>query len=46
VKTDGRVEQMNSLSRRWSGVKGKKDDDGDFLTSLDLAPGDAELYRW
>lgn len=40
------VEKLNKSNGRWSGVKGKKNDDGDFLTSLDLAPGDAELYRW
>lgn len=40
------VEKLNKSNGRWSGVKGKKNDDGDFITRLDLAPGDAELYRW
>lgn len=40
------VEKLDKRSGKWSGVKGKKDDDGDFHAKIDLAPGDAELYRW
>lgn len=40
------VEKLDKGSGKWSVVKGKKNDEGEFQAKLDLAPGDAELYRW
>ncbi len=40
------VEHLDKHSGKWTGAKGLKTDEGDFKTRLELAPGDAELYRW
>jgi hypothetical protein len=46
VKTDGRVEQMNSLSRRWSDVGAAHKGNDAATVPLTLEPGGAALIRW
>jgi len=43
---EGVVEKLDKRTGKWSAVKGRKNDDDDFPAKLNLAPGDAELYRW
>jgi hypothetical protein len=39
-------QQLNKATGKWREVKSEQTPDGDLKIRLELAPGDAELYRW